>query len=100
MDLSWMAWTWPTAIFFVVIALLLLTFTVLAIRFPEEDVREVGRSARGVRDQAGKAALAAAIAALVSASPPSEMVAKGSSVEGFRTARSRPSRGATQAPLM
>jgi predicted small integral membrane protein len=23
MDLSWMAWTWPTAIFFVVIALLL-----------------------------------------------------------------------------
>jgi predicted small integral membrane protein len=35
MDLSWMAWTWPTAIFFGVIALLLLTFTILAIRFPE-----------------------------------------------------------------
>lgn len=35
MDLQWMAWTWPTAIFFIVIALLLLTFTVLAIRYPE-----------------------------------------------------------------
>ena len=35
MDLSWMAWTTETAIFFGVIALLLLTFTVLAIKFPE-----------------------------------------------------------------
>jgi|TARA_R110002124_G_scaffold175939_1_gene343838 predicted small integral membrane protein len=35
MDLSWMAWTLPTAIFFGVIAALLITFTVLAIRFPE-----------------------------------------------------------------
>lgn len=35
MDLSWMAWTWPTAIFFMVIAGLLIVFTVLAIRFPE-----------------------------------------------------------------
>ena len=35
MDLSWMAWTLPTAIFFGVIATLLITFTVLAIRFPE-----------------------------------------------------------------
>lgn len=35
MDLSWMAWTWPTAVFFAAIALLLVTFTVLAIRFPE-----------------------------------------------------------------
>ena len=35
MDLSWMAWTWPTAIFFMVIASLLLVFTFLAIRFPE-----------------------------------------------------------------
>lgn len=35
MDLSWMAWTWPTAIFFMVIAGLLITFTVLAIKFPE-----------------------------------------------------------------
>ena len=35
MDLSWMAWTWPTAIFFMVIAGLLITFTVLAAKFPE-----------------------------------------------------------------
>ena len=35
MDLSWMAWTLPTAIFFGVIAALLITFTVLAIKFPE-----------------------------------------------------------------
>ncbi|MFO6466090.1 DUF2160 domain-containing protein [uncultured Jannaschia sp.] len=33
--LDWMAWTWPTAAFFGVIALLLVTFTVLAIRYPE-----------------------------------------------------------------
>ena len=33
--MAWMAWTYPTAIFFAVIALLLVTFTVLAIRFPE-----------------------------------------------------------------
>ncbi|TQS70900.1 hypothetical protein ERN12_13730 [Rhodobacteraceae bacterium] len=33
--LDWMAWTWPTAAFFLVIAALLATFTVLAIRFPE-----------------------------------------------------------------
>lgn len=33
--MDWMAWTWPTAIFFVVIASLLITFTVLAIKFPE-----------------------------------------------------------------
>ncbi len=30
-----MAWTYPTAIFFAVIALLLIVFTVLAIRWPE-----------------------------------------------------------------
>ncbi len=35
MNLSWMAWTWPTAIFFLVIACLLLSFTFLAIRYPE-----------------------------------------------------------------
>lgn len=35
MDLSWMAWTWPTAVFFMVIAGLLIVFSVLAIRFPE-----------------------------------------------------------------
>jgi predicted small integral membrane protein len=35
MDLQWMAWTGPTAIFFAVIACLLLFFTFLAIRYPE-----------------------------------------------------------------
>ena len=33
--MSWMAWTTPTAIFFAVIAGLLILFTVLAIRYPE-----------------------------------------------------------------
>ena len=33
--MEWMAWTWPTAIFFMVIAALLVTFTLLAIKFPE-----------------------------------------------------------------
>ncbi|WBU60007.1 DUF2160 domain-containing protein [Paracoccus albus] len=33
--MAWMAWTWPTAAFFVIIALLLVTFTILAIRYPE-----------------------------------------------------------------
>ena len=33
--MDWMAWTLPTAIFFAVIASLLITFTVLAIKFPE-----------------------------------------------------------------
>lgn len=33
--MDWMAWTWPTAIFFMVIAGLLITFSVLAIKFPE-----------------------------------------------------------------
>lgn len=33
--MTWMAWTWPTAAFFGVIATLLITFTVLAIKFPE-----------------------------------------------------------------
>ena len=32
---GWMAWTFPTALFFWVIAALLLAFTWLAIRFPE-----------------------------------------------------------------
>ena len=39
--MSWMAWTLPTAIFFVTIALLLVTFTVLAVRFPETPRRGV-----------------------------------------------------------
>ncbi len=33
--LDWMAWTWPTATFFLIIAALLIVFTVLAIRYPE-----------------------------------------------------------------
>ena len=39
--LQWMAWTWPTAAFFAVIALLLIAFTVLAIRFPETPRRGI-----------------------------------------------------------
>ncbi len=35
MNLQWMAWTAPTAIFFAVIAALLVVFTILAIRYPE-----------------------------------------------------------------
>ncbi|MCR9113171.1 MAG: DUF2160 domain-containing protein [Rhodobacteraceae bacterium] len=33
--MDWMAWTWPTAAFFGVIAALLITFSILAIKFPE-----------------------------------------------------------------
>jgi predicted small integral membrane protein len=33
--MAWMAWTLPTAIFFLVIACILITFTILAIKFPE-----------------------------------------------------------------
>lgn len=33
--MEWMAWTWPTALFFIIIAMTLTVFTVLAIRFPE-----------------------------------------------------------------
>ena len=33
--MAWMAWTGPTAIFFAVIACLLIIFTILAIKFPE-----------------------------------------------------------------
>ncbi len=33
--MEWMAWTIPTAIFFAVIAGLLIVFTILAIRYPE-----------------------------------------------------------------
>lgn len=34
MDLSWMAWTWPTAIFFVCIATALVTMTVWELMAP------------------------------------------------------------------
>jgi len=33
--MEWMAWTWPTAAFFATIGCLLITFTLLAIKFPE-----------------------------------------------------------------
>ena len=33
--MDWMAWTLPTAIFFVIIASTLITFTIIAIKFPE-----------------------------------------------------------------
>jgi predicted small integral membrane protein len=33
--MEWMAWTWPTAAFFSVIAITLITFTILAIKYPE-----------------------------------------------------------------
>ncbi|GFE49792.1 membrane protein [Roseobacter cerasinus] len=33
--MAWMAWTLPTAIFFGVIASLLIIFTILAIKYPE-----------------------------------------------------------------
>ncbi|OCX64610.1 hypothetical protein BFP70_11350 [Thioclava sp. SK-1] len=33
--MAWMAWTLPTALFFGAIACLIVTFTVLAIKFPE-----------------------------------------------------------------
>ncbi|MEM9781840.1 MAG: DUF2160 domain-containing protein [Pseudomonadota bacterium] len=33
--LDWMAWTLPTALFFIIIAALLALFTLLAIKFPE-----------------------------------------------------------------
>ena len=33
--MDWMAWTLPTALFFAVIAAILVTFTILAIKFPE-----------------------------------------------------------------
>ncbi|NNU81695.1 DUF2160 domain-containing protein [Halovulum dunhuangense] len=41
--MAWMAWTWPTAIFFIVIACLLLTMTILAIKFPETPRRGILR---------------------------------------------------------
>jgi predicted small integral membrane protein len=37
MEFAWMAWTWQTALFFCVIASLLVTMTILAIRQPETE---------------------------------------------------------------
>lgn len=33
--MDWMAWTWPTATFFLIIAATLIVFTILAIKYPE-----------------------------------------------------------------
>lgn len=41
--MAWMAWTWPTAAFFGIIATLLVIFTVLAIRYPETPRRGILR---------------------------------------------------------
>ncbi len=41
--MSWMAWTWPTAAFFACIGLLLIVFSVLAIRYPETPRRGILR---------------------------------------------------------
>lgn len=38
---GWMAWTFPIALFFYIIAALLITFTLLAIRYPETPRRGV-----------------------------------------------------------
>ncbi len=40
---GWMAWTFPVALFFYIIASLLITFTLLAIRYPETPRRGVLR---------------------------------------------------------
>ena len=37
MSLSWMAWTWPTALFFLVIGLILVSMTILQIVSPSEE---------------------------------------------------------------
>lgn len=36
-NFAWMAWTWPTAIFFIALALTLLTMTYLAAAWPEAE---------------------------------------------------------------
>ncbi|MGB8624430.1 MAG: DUF2160 domain-containing protein [Paracoccaceae bacterium] len=33
--MEWMAWTWPTAIFFLAITCLLIVFTIITVKFPE-----------------------------------------------------------------
>jgi predicted small integral membrane protein len=41
--MDWMAWTWPTAAFFAVIAALLVLFTLLGLRYPETPRRGILR---------------------------------------------------------
>ena len=42
-DFAWMAWTWQTALFFVLLALMLATMTMLALRRPEVPRRGILR---------------------------------------------------------
>ena len=42
-DFAWMAWTWQTAVFFVLIAATLATMTTLALRHPEAPRRGILR---------------------------------------------------------
>ena len=37
MDLAWMAWTWQTGLFFILLASTLLVMTGLAVRYPEAE---------------------------------------------------------------
>jgi len=39
--MQWMAWTWPTAAFFIIIAAILAVMTYLALRYPETPRRGV-----------------------------------------------------------
>ncbi|MDR9394477.1 DUF2160 domain-containing protein [Roseovarius sp. SYSU LYC5161] len=39
--MDWMAWTWPTAAFFAVIAGLLITFSIITLKFPETPRRGI-----------------------------------------------------------
>ena len=39
--MEWMAWTWPTALFFIIIASILVVFTILAIKFQETPGHDV-----------------------------------------------------------
>ena len=39
--MAWMAWTWPTAVFFAAIAALLIVFSILAVRYPETPRRGI-----------------------------------------------------------
>jgi predicted small integral membrane protein len=39
MSLEWMAWTWPTALFFTAVALMLLTMTALQLVWPTAERR-------------------------------------------------------------
>ena len=56
MGLSWMAWTWPTAAFFVFIACCLVTMTVLELRNPGGAPRDGVLGLTTTRGEIGRAA--------------------------------------------